>query len=57
MKKIDPLWELNHGPLAHESSTLTTELQQPWCGEGGHFKNQAADLGPVLVDTCFICTG
>ena len=39
---------MNQGPLAHESSTLPTELQEPCYGGGGNFENQAADLAPVL---------
>ena len=56
MKKNRPGQELNRGLLALQRSTLATELQQLCYRYNGklsrsvkNFKNQAADLAPVLA--------
>ena len=57
MKKILPSRDLYLGPPDHQSSTLPTELRRHGYEMLENyllkdFKNQAADLGLVLVDTC-----
>ena len=59
MKKILPDQESNQGPSAPQPGTLSTELQPHSYSSCKklfillkNVKNHAADLGPVLVDTC-----
>ena len=56
-EKILPSWDSNLGPADPQSGTQPTELERH-CYYSiwklfTYFNNKAADLGPVLVDTCF----
>ena len=53
MKKYLPDQVSNRGAFHQQPCALPTELQK-LSQEGGKFSYIAADLGPVLVDTCLV---
>ena len=53
MKKYLPCQDSNQGLFHQQSSTIPTELQKPSFSGWWKILYNAADLGPVLVDTYY----